>query len=60
MRTYVITGMVDGMSISETIQNISPYAPEALCTAKRNIINQFKKMEYKEEDIHFEQKEYEQ
>ena len=55
MASYLMTGTVNGITIPETIENVSPYAPEAFATARRKIIKKFKAMGYNEQDIIFKQ-----
>ena len=52
---YIVIGTVEGNTISETIENVSPYAQEAIPTARRKIINKFKELGYNEQDIVFKQ-----
>lgn len=51
MNRFLVRGTVDGKTISELIENVSPYAPEAFTTEERKIIDKFKAMGYKKEDI---------
>lgn len=55
MNRFLVRGTVDVKTISELIENVSPYAPEAIPTARRKIINKFKELGYNEQDIVFKQ-----